>query len=428
MKKIRNTEKKNVVEKKDVTEKKFWKQASFRVWVVMAALIATTAPIVIVVLIAKMVSPIFPLKIPWLALEVLLFFGFLGLWIWPKKYLKQIFLAGIVIGALIAVKKPIVVLPEIFGITAISWVVAEGLVFLGLGIWLKKCLRQIGTIEVPSQAVLTRFAKPIDAMGPGLYFCFFPFEKFKKFPTGQYCANYEITEGLYSKEKGKLKKQPLQVDITVYFRFPKVDRLYSFPVREITKTGQKGKLVWKRVSGRDLLMKLYSRLPIKDLTTPEAVDQLGRHFEKGIMGATRHVMAKKNSQECTEEKATIEEEMKTYLLEEEGNPFFECGLPKECLDIELPKVKLPDETEKAYIKPELAMKNAEAAKHEQTAIRRRLTAYTNAGVSNDIAALAVGGVQGKGMTTEQIRDLVILHAFKEGAMPFGGSPSKRKRS
>ncbi|MBZ9578135.1 hypothetical protein KJA13_03900 [Patescibacteria group bacterium] len=422
MKKIGKTE------KKDVVEKKFWKQTSFRVWVVMAALIAITVPIVIVVLIARMMPLIFPLRISWLTAEILLFLGFLGLWIWPKKYLKQIFLAGIAIGVLIAVEKPIVVLPGISWITAISWVVAEGLVFLGLGIWLKKCLSQIGTIEVPSQAVLTRFAKPIDAMGPGLYFCFFPFEKFKKFPTGQYCANYRITEGLYSKEEGKLKKQPLQVDITVYFRFPKVDRLYSFPVREITQTGEKGELTWKRVSGRDLLMKLYSRLPIKDLTTPEAVDQLGRHFEKGIMGAARHVMAKKNSQECTEEKETIEEEMKKYLLEEEGNPFFECGLPKECLDIELPKVKLPDETEKAYIKPELAMKDAEAAKHEQTAISRRLAAYTGAGVSSDIAAFAVGGVQGKGMTTEQIRDLVILHAFKEGVIPFGGSPPKQKRS
>jgi len=422
MKKIRKTEKKNVV------EKKFWEQASFQVWAVMAILIVIIAPIVIVALIAKVMSLIFPLRISWLAAEVLLFLGFLGLWIWPKKYLKQIFLAGIVIGVLIAVKKPMVVFPRISWITAISWVVVEGLVFLGLGIWLKKCLIQIGTIEVPSQAVLTRFAKPIDAMGPGLYFCFFPFEKFKRFPTGQYCSNYEITEGLYSKEKGKLKKQPLQVDITVYFRFPKIDKLYSFPVREITDAGQKGELVWKRVSGRDLLMKLYSRLPIKDLTVPEAVDQLGRHFEKGIMGATRHVMAKKNSQECTEEKEIIEGEMKKYLLEEEGNPFFECGLPQECLDIELPKVKLPDETEKAYIKPELAMKDAEAAKHEQVAIKRKLTAYIEAGVSSDIAALSVAGVQGKGMSTEQIRDMVILHAFKEGAMPFGGGSSNKKRS
>ena len=38
MKKIGKTK------KKDVVEKKFWKQASFRVWVVMAALIAITVP------------------------------------------------------------------------------------------------------------------------------------------------------------------------------------------------------------------------------------------------------------------------------------------------------------------------------------------------------------------------------------------------
>ena len=422
MKKARKTE------NKDVVEKKFWKQMSFRVWVAMIAFIAIIAPIAIAALITKAAYLIFPSGVSYLVVEVLLFLGFLGLWIWPRKYLKQIFLAWIVIGVLIAIKKPIFVISGTSWITVVPWIITEVLVFLGIAFWLKKCLQQIGTIEVPSQAVLARFAKPIDVVGPGLYFCFFPFERFKKFPTGQYCANYEIREGLYSKEEKKFKKQPLQVDIALYFRFPIVDELYSFPVREIGETPQKSKLVWEKVGGRDLLMKLYSRLPVKDLTTPEAVDQLGRHFEKAIIGATRHVMAKKTSRECTEEKETIEEEMKMYLLEEQGNPFFECGLPKECLDIELPKVKLPEEIEKAYIKPEIAMKDAEAAEHEKTAISRKLEAYKDAEVSSDIAALVVGGIHGKGMSTEQIRDLVILHAFKDGAIPFGGNLPKRRRS
>lgn len=407
MKKIGKTE------KKDVVEKKFWEQKTFRWWVVIAVAIIITTPIVIVVSITKTMSLIFPLEISWLTIEVLLFLGPLVLWARSKKYLKQIFLAGIVIGILIAIKKPTVVLSEI-----LFWIAAEALVCLGLGFWLKKCLRQIGTIEVPSQAVLARFGKPVNAVGPGLYFCFFPFEKFKEFPTGQYFANYSITKGLYSREEGKLSSQPLEVDITMYYRFPRVDRLYTFPVREIKEDGKKGELTWERISGRELLLKIYTRLPVKNLKEPEAIDQLGRHFEKGIIGAARDVMSRKTSKECKKEKPAIEEEIKDYLLKEEGNPVFECGFPQECLDIEIPKVKLPDETEQAYIKPEIEMKNAEAAKHERIAIGRKLMAYTKQGVSSDIAAFAVGGIEGKGMTTEQIRDLVILHAFKEGFIPF----------
>ena len=421
MKKIRKTE------KKDVVEKKFWKRKSFRIWVVMAAWIAITAPIVIVVLIAKMVPLIFPLKISWLTMEILLFLGFLGLWIWPKKYLKQIFLAGIAIGVLIAIKNPLIVFSGTLWLSAISWVVAEGVVLLGLGVWLKKCLTQIGTIEVPCQAVLTRFGRSVDAVPPGLHFRLYPFETFKEFPTGQYTFNYSIREGLYSKEQRKLKSQPLEVDVVMYLRFPRVDRPYKFPERARLKDEEEAP--WEEMTGRELLVKhTYPRLPVKDLKATDAVDRLGMFFEKGVISGVRHVMSGKNSKKCKEDNQDIEEELKVYLLQEEGNPFFECGFPKECLDIELPKVKLPDETEKAYIKPELAMKDAEAAEHEQTAISRRLAAYTGAGVSSDIAAFAVGGVQGKGMTTEQIRDLVILHAFKEGVIPFGGSPSKRKRS
>jgi len=95
-----------------------------------------------------------------------------------------------------------------------------------------------------------------------------------------------------------------------------------------------------------------------------------------------------------------------------GNPFFECGLPKECVDLEITQVKLPDETEKAYIEPELAQKRAEAAVHEKESIQLIVAAYKDAGVSPDIAGILVAGIVGgrEKMTIADLRDFKILEA------------------
>lgn len=312
--------------------------------------------------------------------------------------------------------------------------IGEALYFWLLWLWLKRILWQIGTIELPSQAVKARFGNPVDAVGPGLHFALWPFEKFKEFPTGQYVVSYKSTRGLYSLEKGKLKSQPIKVEVSVYWRWPRVDRNYSFPMLEaevraqirdeLQKAGQeptdelierelkkrrkglRAGLAWGRKSGKELLMTTFRRLPIKDLKTA-SIKEFGLFFEKGVRGGLRYVISAKTSEECKEKQPEIEEAIKTYLLSEEGNPFFECGLPKECLDVELVELKLPDETEEAYIKPELARKEAEAAVSEKTATKRRIEGYIEEGVPETLAGLLVGGAGGKGMTMEQLRDFGI---------------------
>ena len=339
-----------------VARKKFWNQPSFWVWLVLAVS-------------ALVLAPMAPILIP------------------PDL---------------------MVLLPRASQVKELLAIALEIAIVVVLAVWLKRCLVQVGSVEVPAQAVLARFGRPIDAVGPGLYFCFKPFERFKIFPTGQYFFNFLITEGLYTKESGGLSSQPLKVAATIYLRFPRVDRNYRFPIRDAA-----GNIVWEGTSGHNLLMHhLYFRLPIRDLMATDTVDKLGVFFERGVMGGLRHVMSGKTSKQCKEEKPSIEAETANYLLTETGNPFFECGLPKECVDLEITQVKLPDETEKAYIEPELAQKRAEAAVHEKESIQLIVAAYKDAGVSPDIAGILVAGIVGgrEKMTIADLRDFKILEA------------------
>jgi len=366
MEKKKTEEKKETEKEKKVEEveekRKFWHRKAFRTWIGMAAVIALIIPIA-----------------AW---------KFLGEILW---------------------------LP----------LIVEVLTFFVLGLWLKRCLRQVGA-EVPSQAVLTRFAEPIDAVSMGLHFVFWPFEDLIEFPTGEYSLRFRISTGLYSKEENNVSSQPMEVEVNVYLRFPRIELKYSFPYR-----GEKEELEIKRVFGKDLLMRTYYRLPFKGLKKLKTED-LGKFLEGAVMGAVRHVMSAKNYIDCREKQPEIAEKIKEYLLKTEGNPFFECGIPKECLAIEMTKVKFRDEMEKKFFEPEMKRKEAEGAKPEKERMitlaegeKKRINlvtkAYINQGVPPEIAGM-LGGVTGKAMTFEQLRDLAIfqgLGGFGKGKISEG---------
>ena len=139
--------------------------------------------------------------------------------------------------ALILIIVPLVValtVPVYSGLVALA---AEILVIIGLIFWLRKCWAQIGDIEDPCQAVLARFGKAIEAVGSGLYFRIYPIEQFKLFPTGQYVMKFQIPEGLYSKSEKGETPQPMKVKLAFVFRWPRVDREYTFPVTEEELSG-----------------------------------------------------------------------------------------------------------------------------------------------------------------------------------------------
>lgn len=314
----------------------------------------------------------------------------------------------------------------VLGITRLTALgVGISVAFLIVIFWVRKWIKQVGTTELPTQAVITRFAEPIDAVGLGLVSIISPFESLKEFPTRQYMMNYCITEGLYSKadeEKG-FRSLVMIVDLSVYFRFARVDRMYSFPMpiedvkkilgkdERLSLKGLSEGLAWGRVSGKELLIKAYYRLPIKNPKEAK-LEEFGKFFEGAVEGGLRHVMGVKNHKECKEEKPIIEEEIKNYLLSGEGNPFFECGIPKECLDIELKGVKFSEGVEQSWQAPEIAMKRAMAAKSERKRIKEITKGYIGVGVSPNVAGLLTGGVvEGKGMSFEQLRDLAIFQGI-----------------
>ena len=364
----KKTEEKKETEKEKKTEeveekRKFWHRKAFWTWIGMAAVIALIVPIAVWKFLGE---------IPWLPL------------------------------------------------------IGEVLTIIGLGLWLKRCLRQVGA-EVSSQAVLTRFAEPVGAVSMGLCFVFWPFEDLREFPMGEYSMRFRIATGLYSKEEKNISSQPMEVDVNVYFRFPRVTRQYTFLVWE----EKEQKLKKERVFGVELLMRTYYRLPFKDLKKTK-VDDLGKFFEGAVMGAVRHVMSAKNYIDCREKQPEIATEIKKYLFETEGNPFFECGIPSECLDVEMTKVKFQDEMEKKFFEPEMKRKEAEGAKSEKQRMitlaegeKKRINlvtkAYIDQGVSPEIAGM-LGGVTGKAMTFEQLRDLAIfqgLGGFGKGKISEG---------
>jgi regulator of protease activity HflC (stomatin/prohibitin superfamily) len=321
------------------------------------------------------------------------------------KFWRRItFWTWMLMAAVIALIAPIAIrnfLPEI------SWLplIGEVLTLLGLGLWLKKCLRVVGA-EIPSQAVLTRFVRPVDALPIGLCFIFRPFENLIEYPTGLYTLRYRISSGLYSKEEKDLASQPMEVEVNVYFRFPRLELVYTFPYRT-----KEGSIQSKRVSGKELLMtRTYYRFPFKNLKETK-IEDIGKFLEGAVMGAVRAAMSKRNYVDCREKQEEIASEIKEYLFLTEGNPFFECGIPKECVDVEIIKVKFPDEMEKKFYEPEMKRKEAEAAEAEKERINKVTAAYINQGIPPEIAGMLTGGVTGKAMTFEQLRDLAIFQAL-----------------
>lgn len=329
----------------------------------------------------------------------------------------------------------------------IRWGV-RGLGIVLLAIWLFwGCLKRVGRADRPAQGVIARLGHPVDAVGPGgLVFILGPFpEELWLLPTGQYEFEYERDEGLFSKEeKGKkLASQPLDLGVTLYLRWPRPDREYTWPVlKKEADFYPKPDIVppapppegykWRRVPGKVLLGRLFLRFP-RNLSLWDGADPergIGPFLEEAIIGALRQALANKDHLQYRAEKQDIENYMKYYLIREPGNPLREWGIPPDCLDIELTATgfrEAKNETEKAFIAPELAERHAEAANPQRRQIQELLAGYQAGGVSPDIAAvLASGRARGEGdVDLGVLRDLAIVRFLSQGESP-PRRPRKRR--
>lgn len=282
-----------------------------------------------------------------------------------------------------------------------------GLVAVLVIFWLRRCIVVIRTgvmkeEEVPVQAVITRFGRPVKVIGPGLYFLKWPIERIEKlFPTIQYVFDYTI-EKVHTKETQKQGTAPLRVDITLYYKWAQVGKKYR--AEEI------GRKISREIDGAELL-KRYAYFGFGgDPLKPEQVKDF---FKDAVVGGTRTVMAKRNHKECREEKAKIEEEVKDYLLSEPGNPFFECGTPARHLDLEVRTISFPEQMEKAFYVEEVAEK-------EKAAMEKTIEAFTEMGINPVIAGiLAKKSEEGKGIGFRELAELGIGLSF------LGIQPNKK---
>lgn len=321
--------------------------------------------------------------------------------------------------------------PWFFFGTYASWGVVGGSVFL-TGLWANKCWPQVGTEKKPAQGVLTEFFDPIDVVGIGRYFIFWPVERIKRFPTGEYEMSFFVPV-VYTKESDDEDEdddgssQPMEVNVTIYTHFPDRNRQYKYPMpkEEAKRRGvnfdpiegdytNRENWVWGRISGKELLMKAYRRLRISDLTAEGTVDELGSFLKGGVGGAIRGVFQSFTTKQINEKTDLIETEVKDYLLVEEGNPMFETGFPREHTDVEVDVSVLDEDLVQAKKEVEIASHEEEAAEHRKQAKKKELQAYTEEDTPIELAAMRVGGGAGTGgeaMSISEIRDLGLVKLF-----------------
>ncbi|MCK4454340.1 hypothetical protein KAU51_03270 [Candidatus Parcubacteria bacterium] len=320
--------------------------------------------------------------------------------IWKRKITWILIVTAITVAILMAILGAVIT-ENIRG-----RVVIEVFTMAILLLWLKKCFRQVGTIEMPCSGVRARFGRSVESLTPGLYSCLYPIEDIKEYPTGLHRLSYKA-ENIHSKpetievdgKKIALGSQRMDVDFTFTFRWPKVGKKYRVPIIDpvtgkAKRDSQTGKVVWKKVDGGDLLKnKAFYHLPIRNPKTAP-IEKFDEAFGKTIMGGSRTILAGHNHSFCRENKEEIEDEIKEYLLSEVGDPIFDCGLPRETVDTKILKIKFQDTTETAFEAPEIAWRQADATKKraegEAEAIKKRREAFKD--VPEPMRAMLSAGI------------------------------------
>lgn len=282
-------------------------------------------------------------------------------------------------------------------------------------------------------------------MEPGWYFTLYPFEKVFLFPKKQYKFIYLFSKGVYTKETSTCSSQPVTVVPSLHFTWPEVNKNYKFPITE-QEAREQGldpdqmddedldeDLVWGEVSGEYLLVNYsFPHLSVDDLVggldqeeiiieeeeeEPDGPDRkLGKFLEPALGGASRQVVQEKNHKYWRKSQSAFEDRMRDYLTKEIANPIVNLGIPKACLNIELTRFEVPEETIQAYMEPELERKRAEAAEQaiekarfEKEQLQYRIEAYLEKGIPPWMAALAAGDqMEGESLSEQQMRDWMFI--------------------
>lgn len=278
-------------------------------------------------------------------------------------------------------------------VSRIYFLIAPGvLILLLLGFWIPRCVVQVGSERAQTQAVLVRFGKPKEVLQPGLHWILWPADKLVVYPDKQYKMAFEV-EKVYSAESDeagkKLNTKVMFVSVTVYFFWPTGDDLLRAFRRTPTPTG-------------DMMEDTEMYVVFFESAVDDAVRAVfGRHDDEAIRAMRKD----------KQKKGEIEQEIKEFLFEEEGNPFREAAIKREAMDLAVTSVKFTDEVEHALSAEEVGRREGagmgEKLKKQADGTKELLKALIDQGVPPVFAPVFLQQGQGKGMDSQQLMQIAI---------------------
>ena len=292
----------------------------------------------------------------------------------------------------------------------ISWQLAVVVTLLFLGgvmVLLKKFFVVVGGGQRPRVALIVRWGQVIAACNQGLFFVFFPAEKLVKMRTTQYRITWEL-DGVWTKENKETGEQAQRVSLEVFLAF-------TLPQPDMT---------YKRGSGADLLSQFYYALPF-NTENFRVVEELGPHLSGAVTEAVIASVAQFTHTELATKTKQIEEEVKKYLLEAEGNLYRGLGIPEENTDFGITSIVVNEDVEKSMRGAEIVFRGARAEQDKATveaatarataddraeAARKLLEVYQEAKLPPHAITMLLRGVTGEPLSVADLRDISIIQS------------------
>lgn len=259
-----------------------------------------------------------------------------------------------------------------------------------LAFWIPRCFRKVGSLGTPARAVRVRWGKPRDVLEAGFHIVWWPIEDLVVYPTKQYLLDITCTK-VHSKKDEQYDTALMTVEISIYFAWPGLE------------------------DENCDLVESFKRAPTPTGDFAEDTELYTAFFSPTVDDAVRNIMATHNHEECRQKKQEIEEKIKDYLLDEEGNPFKEASLPKDKFDVAITQISFTEAMEKAFSAEEIGEKTGAGEKARKKA---NIAALIEEGVPSLFAAMFMEKGEEKGFSSQELMFTAL--ALRVFGIDFGG--------
>lgn len=321
--------------------------------------------------------------------------------------------------------------------------VGEAFIVALVLVWIRMGWRVVGSGPVRYVALLTRFGRPLRLIEVGPVLTIWPFEGLWRIPTGGFNWNYVVQA--HTKDR-------VWVELTLHidFHWPtpgNEEQRFHFKPDGLEKgltlenAGQVNTNDWEEQSAFSLLQRAYYRFPWEPMRADW--EDLQRFFRGTAVGAIVSILGEMDRDEFIGHQERAEVAAKVMMLSEWGDPFLECGIPPEVLNIKVTRVDpiLPGTKEvleaelRARREGEAQVVRSQYAKSATSDDAERIAsivrAYTDQGVDSTTAGiLAEANVTGEEVPLEKMMMLSIAMAGLGGSTSIAhqvGATQRRQR-